>query len=186
MRNPRLLRRSPNRALSKLPYGHVWLAHFRRATPVNFGECIRGSVLDIQRNKAVVQEFDDLGNRGGDLDRLDSICTPGMVNHALAPHMPAGLEGTRAFLRSARRDVHGAGWLNSVVVAEEDMVVQFGRRELHWPGGSFLGFNAHAGTAVRDVMFAYRLVDGRIAERWAIRDDLSMLIQLGALRPDSA
>ena len=31
--------------------------------------------------------------------------------------------------------------------------------------------------------FAYRLVDARIAERWAIRDDLTMLRQLGALHP---
>ena len=44
-----------------------------------------------------------------------------------------------------------------------------------------MGFDAPAGTAVRDVAFAYRLLDGRIAERWAIRDDLSMLVQLGAL-----
>jgi hypothetical protein len=29
----------------------------------------------------------------------------------------------------------------------------------------------------------YRLVDGRIAERWAVRDDLSMMLQLGALTP---
>jgi predicted ester cyclase len=45
-----------------------------------------------------------------------------------------------------------------------------------------MGFEAQPGTAVRDVAFAYRLVDGKIAERWAIRDDLSILRQLGALR----
>jgi hypothetical protein len=30
-------------------------------------------------------------------------------------------------------------------------------------------------------MAAYRFADGRIAERWPIRDDLGMLRQLGAL-----
>jgi predicted ester cyclase len=62
-------------------------------------------------------------------------------------------------------------------------VVQFGTRELIWPGGAFLGYETPAGSAVRDVAFAYQLVDGRIAERWAIRDDLTMLRQLGALHP---
>jgi hypothetical protein len=33
------------------------------------------------------------------------------------------------------------------------------------------------------VPFAYLLVDGGIAERLAIRDDLTMLRQLGALHP---
>ena len=138
--------------------------------------------MDIAHNKAVVAQFDELGNRGGDLSILDTLCTPDMVNHALAPHMPPGLEGTKAFLRKARRDTHGGGWISSIIVAEGDMVVQFGSRQLTWPGGSFMGFDAPAGTATRDVAFAYRFVDGRIAERWAIRDDLSMLRQLGALR----
>jgi hypothetical protein len=31
----------------------------------------------------------------------------------------------------------------------------------------------------RDVAFAYRLRDARIVERWAIRDDLAMIQQLG-------
>jgi predicted ester cyclase len=69
-----------------------------------------------------------------------------------------------------------------LVVAEDDLVVQFGTRELHWPGGGFRGFEVPAGVCRRDTAFAYRLRDGRIAERWAIRDDLAMLQQLGALR----
>ena len=137
--------------------------------------------MDTAHNKLVVARFDELGNTGGDLAELDSLCTPDLVNHALAPGRPPGLEGTREFLRTARRDVFGGRWLNSHVVAENDLVVQFGRRELTWPGGSLLGFDTPAGTAVRDVSFAYRFVGDRIAERWAVRDDLSTLVQLGGL-----
>jgi hypothetical protein len=137
--------------------------------------------VSVEENKAVVREFDDLGNGVGDLDRVDSLCTTDIVNHALAPHMPAGIEGTRLFFQSARRDIHPARWLETFIVAEGDFVVQFGRRELEWPGGSFRGFEVPAGTCARDVAFAYRLAQGRIAERWAIRDDLTMLMQLGAL-----
>jgi hypothetical protein len=36
----------------------------------------------------------------------------------------------------------------------------------------------------REVVFIYRLVDGRIAERWAVRNDLGMMRQLGALPPE--
>jgi len=139
--------------------------------------------MDTERNKAVVEEFDQLGNRGGDLSRLDALCTPGIVNHALAAGRPPGLEGTREFLRAAQRDAHGARWLWSFTAAEDDLVVQFGSREHHWPGGRFRGFDTPAGDYTRDSAFAYRLIDGLIAERWAIRDDLAMLLQLGALRP---
>jgi len=139
--------------------------------------------VTTERNKAVVEEFDRLGNGDGDPARLDALCTPDMVNHALASHMPAGIEGTRQFLTKARRDIHPARWVTSQVIAEGDFVVQFGRREHTWPGGTFRGFDVPAGTYARDVAFAYRLVDGRIAERWAIRDDLAMMIQLGAIKP---
>jgi ketosteroid isomerase-like protein len=138
--------------------------------------------MSLIENKAVVEEIDELGNGSGDISRLDALCTPDLVNHALAPNMPAGLEGTRQFLMSARRDRYPGRWVESIVVAEDDMVVQFGPRELHWPGGRFRGFDLAEGVCTRDVAFAYRFRDGRVAERWAIRDDLAMLLQLGDLR----
>jgi hypothetical protein len=45
---------------------------------------------DVERNKAVVARFDELGNAGGDLSALDVLCTPDMVNHALAPGREPG------------------------------------------------------------------------------------------------
>jgi hypothetical protein len=47
-------------------------------------------------------------------------------------------------------------------------------------GGS-RGFDLSAGICSRDVAFAYRLEGSLITERWAIRDDLAMLQQLGTL-----
>ena len=36
------------------------------------------------------------------------------------------------------------------------------------------------GPYTREVVFTYRLAGGRIAERWAVRNDLRMMRQLGA------
>jgi predicted ester cyclase len=71
-------------------------------------------------------------------------------------------------------------WTDSVLVAEDDYVVQFGIRAGTWRGGPFLGFDANPGPYSRHVAFCYRIQDGKIAERWAMRDDLTMLRQLGA------
>jgi hypothetical protein len=139
--------------------------------------------MDLERNKAVVREFDELGNGTGDLGRLEELCTPDMVNHALAPGRPTGLAGTREFLEARHRRGRPARWIESHVVAQGDLVVQFGLREDLSTGGTFRGFDVPAGVYTRDAAFAYRLVDGRIAERWAIRDDLAMMVQLGALKP---
>lgn len=134
--------------------------------------------MSTDENKAVVREFDGLGNGVGDLGRLDVLCTPDLVNHALAPNMPPGLDGTRQFLQRARRDLNPARWIETFVVAEGDLVVQFGTRETHWPGGAFRGYDLREGSVTREVAFAYRFRDGRICERWAIRDDLAMIHQL--------
>jgi len=135
--------------------------------------------MNEERNKAVVARFDALGNGVGDPTILDELCTPDMVNHALSASAVPGLEGTRNFLRKAQRSQHPASWVESHIVASGDYVVQFGVREQEWAGGPFRGYDFPPGTFRRDTAFAYRLEDGRIAERWAIRDDLAMVQQLG-------
>ena len=49
---------------------------------------------------------------------------------------------------------------------------------VHLPGGGFRGYEIPAGAYTYDVAFMYRFEHGRIAERWAVRDDLSMIQQL--------
>jgi len=136
--------------------------------------------MTVQQNRELIRRFDE-AVAAGDVDALDELCTQDMVNHALAPDRPKGLEGTREFVRTGMPQFQADGWTESVLVAEGDHVVQFGVRAGTWRGGPFLGFDVNPGPYSRDVAFCYRIQDGKIAERWAIRDDLTMLRQLGAI-----
>jgi ketosteroid isomerase-like protein len=136
--------------------------------------------MTSEQNRELIRRFDD-AVATGDVDALDELCTQDMVNHSLAPERPKGLEGTREFVRTGMPQLNEDGWTDSVMVAEGDYVVQFGVRGGNWRGGPFLGIDADPGPYSREVAFCYRIEAGKIAERWAMRDDLTMLRQLGAL-----
>jgi ketosteroid isomerase-like protein len=142
--------------------------------------------MGIHENKATVNRFDRL-TAALEIDALDEICTQDMINHALASHRDAGLEGTKQFLRECQVDPGKAAWMRAmmsgqqlVTIADGDYVIQFGQRAGRWFGGRFRGFDIPAGEYEYDVAFMYRFQDGSIGERWAIRDDLAMIEQLGA------
>lgn len=141
--------------------------------------------MSAYENKRTVERFDRL-TAACEADALDEICTPEMTNHALAPHRSGGLEGTKQFLRECRQNAGKAAWMHAmmgeqevVTIAEGDYLIQFGKRTGTWPGGHFRGIDIPAGVYEYDVALMYRLQDGRIAERWAVRDDLAMIQQLG-------
>ena len=54
--------------------------------------------IGIERNKAVVAEFDNLVG-SDDLSSLDQLCRSDMVNHALAPDRPRGWPAPGSSLR---------------------------------------------------------------------------------------
>jgi predicted ester cyclase len=139
--------------------------------------------VTIDDNKRTLEQFDALLG-ADDLSTLDRLCTPDMVNHALAPDRPAGLAGTREFLETmGRHQMTHEGWSELVVVAEGNYIVQYGTRHGQWHGGRFMGIEAEPGAYDRGFAAMYRFSGDRIAERWAVRDDLTMLRQLGALPP---
>jgi ketosteroid isomerase-like protein len=136
--------------------------------------------MTIEQNRELIRRF-DVAVAAGDIEALDELCTQDMVNHSLAQNRSKGLEGTREFIRTGMPLLNEDGWTDSVIVAEGDYVVQFGVRGGTWRGGRFLGVDAEPGPYAREVAFCYRIDAGKIAERWAMRDDLTMLRQLGAL-----
>ncbi len=89
----------------------------------------------------------------------------------------------REFVEGRTRTGGTGRWLEVTVVCEGEYVVQFGTRSVRWPGGPFRGFDLPPGDATRDCAFMFRVRDGRVTDRWAIRDDLAMVARLGAIRP---
>ena len=77
-----------------------------------------------------------------------------------------------------RRQMTCEGWDELVVVAGG---VYVGVRHGRWHVGRFTGIEAAPGAYSRGVAAMHRFDRGRIAERWAVRDDWTMLRQLGAL-----
>ncbi len=136
--------------------------------------------MTSEANKQIVERFDAMLNTG-DLTALEELCAPDMTNHALRPDRQQGLEGTREWLATEGPKFRSFRWQRLQVVAEDELVVQFGVRGGEWPGGTIRGFDAPAGPYARDTAFMYRVTDGRIAERWAVNDLLTMLVQLGAV-----
>jgi predicted ester cyclase len=68
------------------------------------------------------------------------------------------------------------------VLADGDLVVVYGVREATWQGQRFRGLSTPQGKRIAvELAHMFRLVDGKIIEHWAVRDDLGLMQQLGVV-----
>ncbi|MDX6279092.1 MAG: hypothetical protein QOH03_163 [Kribbellaceae bacterium] len=61
-------------------------------------------------------------------------------------------------------------------------VVLYGTCTATWQGTEFRGQPTPQGPVAVQLAHMFRITDSLITEHWAVRDDLGMLQQLGALR----
>jgi predicted SnoaL-like aldol condensation-catalyzing enzyme len=142
-------------------------------------------MADLEHNKRVVRRFMDEVSDGGDIDLLDELCTPHVINHAARPGLQNGLEAFKALMRGIHQSQGERRWTEQRYVAENDLVVVYGIREGCWRAPSFRGVTTPEGKIATELAHLFRLHDGLIAEHWAVRDDLGMMQQLGVLpKPD--
>lgn len=131
-------------------------------------------------NKTVVKRFVTEYQNGRDEDALRELVAIGVLDHAAAPGMPAGIEGVKAFHDA----FHGAfSGLHADIhqqVAEDDLVVT--RKTFHGKHtGDFMGIPATGRDIELGVIDIVRIRDGQIAEHWNQVDQLGLLTQLGVV-----
>ena len=119
------------------------------------------------------------------LDVCDEIIAEDYVEHAVAPfsrespgrvHGPTHQRGVVEWLRAQYPDLE----MTILAIVADDAQVIVHVRSTGTNLGPINGVIPPTGkTATADQMHRYRVVDGRLAEHWAVRDDLGMLAQLG-------
>lgn len=134
----------------------------------------------LEQNKELVRRYTREVFDKGDVAAVDRYLAVDFFNNV------TGKTGTDDFKQLARDVGHAEGNANAIefLVAEDDLVVAYMTitRTLHKTLSAF-GFTfAGDGRSytVRHVHI-YRIARGKIREHWAVRDDLSMLRQLGAV-----
>jgi steroid delta-isomerase-like uncharacterized protein len=137
--------------------------------------------MATEENKAIVQRFYKLVEevlRTGDVDALDEILAPEFVHHQLGA--PPDLESYKQFFAMLRLACPDLSQTVEDVIAEDDKVVD----RLRWQAthqGPFMGIPPSGNTLTMTEIHINRIAGGRIVERWAEVDRLSLMQQLGAI-----
>ena len=132
-----------------------------------------------EENKKIVQRYFDAANIG-DLDALDDLLAPNVIDHSAYAGQAAGRDGFKEFFTLWRTAFPDLVYTIEDAIAEGDRVV------IRWTGqGTHLGMYHHiAPTGKRVTMSGIqvnRLSSGKIVEDWTSSDELGLLRQLGAI-----
>jgi steroid delta-isomerase-like uncharacterized protein len=147
----------------------------RHTTP---SEC---AAEHISAKKAVVQRLYAEVFQRGNLAVADELVHPEARDLADAEDRrgPTRVKEVAEMLRGAFPDQF---WETHALVAEGDRVVMYST----WSGtheGAFMGIPPTGRRVEVAHMYLFRVVDGKVTEYRAVRDDLTMMGQLGLLPP---
>ena len=130
--------------------------------------------------------FADVFN-GGRLELCDELIAEDYIEHATAPfgreapgrvHGPSHQRGVVEWLRTQYPDLE----MTLLAIVAEDAQVVVHVRSTGTNLGAINGVIPPTGrTATAEQMHRYRIAEGRLAEHWAVRDDLGMFAQLGLI-----
>jgi steroid delta-isomerase-like uncharacterized protein len=132
------------------------------------------SVGMLEANSALVRRFIEDFWAGGDLSRVEEFLSPEYVEHNLLPGQAPGLEGyKRRFLtlRAALPDVRIT--IDDLLAESDRVMARVTIEGTHL--GRFLGQPASGRIVRMAAINIYRILDGRIVERWGVQDLYGLL-----------
>jgi predicted ester cyclase len=132
-----------------------------------------------QQNKDLWREFVTAWD-AGDLDALEGMSAPGVVDHSAMPGAPPGIEGMKTLNTMLKVAFPDRSTEVHTVIAEGDMVAaQHTIRGTNT--GEFMGMPATGKPVEVGSLHIVRYTDGKLSEHWGLPDQGGMLMQLGVM-----
>ena len=134
-------------------------------------------------NKNIARQFYEGVINKADLELASKIVHTNFVDHGNPPNLPGGIEGLKQFLSMISTA------FPDIQVKVEDMIAQNDRVAVRLTvsgthKGVLMGTIPPSGKeATWSGIDFLRISEGKIAERWAVRDLLGMMRQIGAINP---
>lgn len=133
--------------------------------------------MSVEGNKAVVRRMmeETLSE-----EAIDEVMAPDYFNHAAVAEHQRGIEGAKHIARWMMAAFPDARFAIQDIIAEGDRVavrvIFSGTHE-----GEFMGVPPSGRRVSVEHVHWFRVADGKVAEHWAVRDDLGMMQQLGVV-----
>jgi predicted ester cyclase len=122
-----------------------------------------------------------------DVEALAEVIAADSIEHGARPDEPQGLEGAKRTMLWLASDYSDLRWEIQQVVGVGDTIVVFctyhGRQT-----GDLMGIPPTGRDVAYDYVHIVRYEDGKAVEHWGVRDDMTLMRQLGVLpgRPTPA
>jgi steroid delta-isomerase-like uncharacterized protein len=133
-----------------------------------------------ERNKDVIRRLIEEVYNEDNLKVVEQLIAPDIFDHAAVPEHQHGIDGFKyvmEWVRTFSSDVHYD--INDVIAEADKVAVRMTQSGTHT--GSVRGIPPTGKRFSVDYVHWFRLEDGKVAEMWAVRDDLSRLEQLGLI-----
>lgn len=116
----------------------------------------------------------------GDAAALAKLVAPDSFDHQARQDEPQGLQGAVQTMHWLRRVFSDQRWEINQVVGEGDTVVVYATHRARHTG-DLMGIPATGREVAYEYVHIVRFESGKVVEHWGVRDDMTLMRQLGVL-----
>lgn len=136
--------------------------------------------MSAEENKAVIRRANEEMWNQRNVDAVDELVTEDFLNHPAINQQQRGRQNLKDVIRIFEKAFPDFRYEIEDLVAEGDKVtvrdVFTGTHE-----GDFMGIPPTGNQVTMQTIHIFRFEEGKIAEHWAVRDELGMMRQLGVV-----